>query len=287
MCTARDPAVLPHDAVGFGLRAAHVREILDGSPDVDFLEIHSENYFAASGPHLDALYRLRERFPVSAHGVGASLGSADGPCPRHLDAVARLVECIEPALVSEHLAWGAIDGIHSNDLLPLPYTDEALAQMIGAVDRAQDRLALSLLIENVSSYVTFALSTIPEWEFLAALAAKTGCGILLDVNNIDVSARNHGFDPRRYIDTLPRGSVRELHVAGHSVQRFGNEDIVVDTHDRGVAPSTWALLRHALRRFGAVPILIEWDADLPPLAVLEAEVARARTCVREVCDRAA
>jgi len=294
MCAARSPvplpprvAPLPGAAVGIGLRTAHVQDILEGSPAIDWLEIHSENYFAEGGPHIDALRRLRERYPVSAHGVGASLGSFDGPCPRHLDRVARLADWLEPVLVSEHLAWGAADGMHSNDLLPLPYTEEALAHMVNAVDRLQQRLARRVLIENVSSYVTFEESTIPEWEFLAALAAQSGCAILLDVNNIDVSARNHGFDPCRYIDAIAPHAVAELHVAGHSVQRFGDDAIVVDTHDRCVAPSTWTLLRHALFRYGPRPILIEWDADLPALAVLEQEAAQARCCVAEVFDHAA
>ena len=274
-------------AVGIGLRAAHAQAIDDGAPAIDWLEIHSENYFAAGGPQRTLLRRLRERYPVSAHGVGASLGSADGLDPKHLAGLAELIDWLDPVLVSEHLSWGAIAGVHSNDLLPLPYTDEALAHMVNAVDEVQERLARRILIENVSSYVEFAASTMPEWEFLAALATRTGCGLLLDINNIDVSARNHGLDPHRYIDAIPRAAVQQFHLAGHSLQCFGDTTFVVDTHDQPIAASTWRLFDHALRRFGPRPVMIEWDTRLPPLAVLEAEVARARDHMAAVARHAA
>lgn len=278
---------LAANAVGIGLRAAHTREIMERAPALDWLEIHAENYFCPGGPHLEALERLREGYALSVHGVGLSLGSADGLDADHLAQLAALVERFEPVLVSEHLAWGAIDGRHANDLLPMPYTEAALVQMIAAVGRVQDRLKRQLLIENVSSYVEFAHADMTEWDFLAALARHSGCGILLDVNNIDVSARNHGFDPFCYIDAMPRAAVAEIHLAGHSLQRFNGVEIVVDTHDQRVAGSTWCLLRHAVRRLGPVPLLIEWDSDLPPLDVLLEEVALARACLGECHVRAA
>lgn len=280
------PALLP-TAVGIGLRAAHTSAILAGTPNLDWLEIHSENYFVADAQHSDLLRRLRERYPVSAHGVGASLGSADGLDAQHCAALATLVGWLQPTLVSEHLAWGAVDGVHSNDLLPLPYTEETLAVLCTTVDRLQTYLGRSILVENISSYVEYQASDIPEWEFMATLAARSGCGLLLDVNNLDVNARNHGLDARRYIDALPARVVREIHLAGHSVQQFGAHSFTVDTHDHVVAPSTWALYEHALRRFGPVPTLIEWDSALPPLAVLEDEVARARSVMDEVLRHAA
>lgn len=272
---------------GIGLRAAHARDLMTRDSAVGWLEVHSENYFAAGGAHLEALQALRARYPVSAHGVGLSLGSPAGPDLPHLTRLAALVDWLEPVFVSEHLAWGEVDGIHSNDLLPLPYTQEALAHFVRAVDRTQEFLRRRILIENVSSYVEFSASTMPEWVFLTQLARRSGCGILLDVNNIEVSAINHGFDPYDYIDAIPPGLVCELHVAGHSTQWFDGEPIVVDTHDRRVAPSTWLLLRHALRRFGPVPVLVEWDVALPPLATLEAEAAQAAACMEECHARAA
>lgn len=281
------PTPLPPAAVGIGLRAAHAQEILDGAPAIDWLEIHSENYFSAGGPQAALLRRLRERYPVSAHGVGASLGSVGGLDAAHTVALTRLVEWLEPALVSEHLAWAAVDGLHSNDLLPLPYTEQALEHMVGVIDQLQESLGRCILIENVSSYVEFTASTLPEWEFLGTLARRSGCGILLDINNIDVSSRNHGFDPCLYIDAMPRDAICEIHLAGHSMQRFGERTFVVDTHDHPVAASTWRLLDHALMRFGPRPILIEWDVNLPPLSVLEAEVARARSHVASVARHAA
>jgi uncharacterized protein len=278
---------LPRAAVGIGLRAAHAREIMERTPTLDWLEIHSENYFSAGGRHLDVLRALRARYPVSAHGVGLSLGSADPLSATHLAALARLVEWLEPVFISEHLAWGAIDGRHANDLLPLPYTDAALALMIERVDQVQSRLGRRILIENVSSYVEFSASEIPEWEFLAELARRSGCGILLDVNNIDVAARNHGFEPFTYIDAMPAAQVCEIHVAGHSTQRFDGCEIVVDTHDGRVSPAGWCLLRHALRRYGPVPVLVEWDSALPPLGVLLEEAAIARACMKVCYARAA
>ena len=274
-------------AVGIGLRAPHVREIIERSPALDFLEIHSENYFSAGGPHLAALRRLRADYPISAHGVGLSLGSAQPVSELHLARLARLVEWLEPALISEHLSWGASGDLHLNDLLPLPYSAEALAHMVRAVDHAQARLRRRLSIENVSSYLQLPGSDMSEWEFLVELAKRSGCGILLDVNNIYVSACNHGFDPLTYIDAIPSTLISELHVAGHSLQRFDGVDILVDTHDQRVCAEVWSLLHYALRRCGPIPVLVEWDSTLPALTVLENEAATARACLDDVYAHAA
>ncbi len=260
-----------------------MQEITERSPKLGFLEVHSENYFGQGGASIEVLRRIRADYPVSAHGVGLSLGSGTPVSTTHLERLADLVEWLEPALISEHLSWSAVDGRHLNDLLPLPYSVEVLAHMVQAVDVVQARLKRRILIENVSSYVVLPGSDMHEWEFLAALASASGCGLLLDVNNIYVSACNHGFDPKVYIDALPASVIEEIHVAGHSTQHFDGVDILVDTHDSVVAPPVWELLRHALRRFGPRPVLVEWDCDLPPFAVLEQQAALAAACLE--CDR--
>ena len=261
---------------GIGLRAPHHAEFLTKRPAVAWVEVHSENFFAAGGAQRRVLERVSADYPLSLHGVGLALGSADPIDRRHLARLRRLVRRCEPALVSEHLSWGAIGGRHLNDLLPLPYTDEALRHMIARVQLVQDALGRRILIENVSSYLEFAHSSISEWEFLAALARSSGCAILLDVNNVYVSARNHGFDARRYIDSMPPDLVGEIHLAGHSVESYGGHEIVVDTHSAPVCADVWALYTHALDRLGPVPTLIEWDSDLPALSVLLAEAATAQ-----------
>jgi uncharacterized protein (UPF0276 family) len=272
---------------GIGLRAAHVREVMERTPACAWFEIHSENYFAPGGAQRAALQRIRADYAISAHGVGLSLGSAGPIDAAHLEKLAELLRWLEPGLVSEHLSWGAIDGTHLNDLLPLPYSEEALAHMVARVSVVQDRLRRPLLIENVSSYLELPGADMPEWEFLAELARSTGCGILLDVNNVYVSARNHGFDPITYIDALPVSAIGELHVAGHSEQTFDGRTIVVDTHNTRVAPAVWLLLDHAARRFGDVPVLVEWDSELPEFGVLEQEAALASAYMDRRCDRAA
>lgn len=261
---------LPRRA-GIGLRAPHYRPLLKLLPDVGWLEVHSENYFGDGGQPLHYLERARSHYPLSLHGVGLSLGSAQGLDRGHLQALARLVQRVEPALVSEHLSWGAVPGRHLNDLLPLPYTEEALAVTAANVREVQDTLGRQILVENISSYLRFRHSTLGEAEFIAALVGETGCGVLLDVNNIYVSAMNHGFDPGSFLEAIPPGSVHEIHLAGFD--RAG--ELLIDTHGTRVAPPVWALYRRALARFGAVPTLIEWDTDLPPLDVLLAEAASA------------
>jgi uncharacterized protein (UPF0276 family) len=275
-------------AAGIGLRAAHYRAFLDGVPPVDWLEVHSENYFGDGGYDLGVLDHVRARYPVSLHGVGLAIGSADDDdarFARHLERLARLVERVEPALVSEHLCWGAVGTRHFNDLLPVPYTHDALAHVGARVSRVQDRLRRRVLIENVSSYVAFRASEIPELDFAAALASRTGCAVLLDVNNLYVNARNHGFDAERALDAMPECVVAEMHLSGHLV----GDDVLVDDHGSRVAAAVWSLYERALARFGPVPTLIEWDTAIPPLSVLvdEADGARhrlERACAPELID---
>ena len=253
------------------MRAPHYQEILATLPSVGWMEVHSENYFGGGGQPLHYLEAIRGHYPISLHGVGMSLGSADGIDCEHLRRLKQLIERIEPALVSDHLCWGAIGGRHLNDLLPLPYTEEALAVVCANVSEVQDTLGRQILVENVSSYLEFSHSCIAEWDFVAAVARRTGCGIVLDVNNIHVSAVNHGFDALRYLRAIPQSAVQEIHLAGFDEGDF----CLIDTHGKPVSDEVWALYRNALARFGAVPTLIEWDTDLPPLDVLlgEAEIA--------------
>jgi uncharacterized protein len=262
------------DRTGIGLRAPHHREVIARRPGVGWFEAHSENYFGG-GPARAALERVRHDYPLSLHGVGLSLGTTDELDADHLGEIVRLARELEPMLVSEHLCWGSAGGVFTNDLLPLPYTEEALRHMIERVSQVQGALGRQMLIENVSSYLQFTHSTIEEWDFLAALSKASGCGLLLDVNNIYVSAMNHGFDPNRYLDGIPREAVREIHLAGHSIRRIEDRDIRIDTHNAPVCEEVWALYSAALERFGPVPTLIEWDLDIPSLDVLVAEARKA------------
>jgi len=263
--------------VGVGLRAKHYRDFLDQRSDVDWLEAHSENYFGAGGYDLHVLRRLRADYPISVHGVGLALGSAVPEPGDHIAKLKRLIEAVEPALVSEHLCWGRAPGRHFNDLLPLPYTEEALALMTERVSRLQEALGRRVLIENVSSYLEFRASGIPECEFVAELARRSGCGVLLDVNNLYVNQLNHGCDALAAMRSIPVDAVAEIHLAGHLV----TETCAIDTHGARVAEPVWRLYEAALERFGAVPTLIEWDTDIPPLEVLVDEAQRARAMREE------
>ncbi len=262
-------------AAGIGLRAQHHAAVLDERPSVGWFEAHSENYFAAGGAAIDSLERIRALYPLSLHGVGLSLGSTDPIDARHLANLRRIVQRFEPALVSEHLCFASAGGRHANDLLPIPYTDEALRHVCERIDAVQEALGRPILIENVSSYLQFQCSTISEWEFLAAVAAVSGCGILLDINNIYVAACNHRFDARRYLQTIPRDAVQEMHLAGHSEMAVGGRTLLIDTHSAPVADAVWDLYREALVRFDGAPTLIEWDQEIPPLAALVAEAVKA------------
>jgi uncharacterized protein (UPF0276 family) len=282
---------------GIGLRTVHYAAVLEERPapapahqpphQIDWFEVISENFMVPGGNPRRVLRAVRERWPVVLHGVSLSLGSVDPLDENYLDALAALAREVEPAWVSDHLCWSSVGGHYAHDLLPLPYTEEALAHVAARVAEVQERLGRRILVENVSSYLTYAHSTMPEWEFLAALCERADCGLLLDVNNIFVSAHNHGFDARTFIDAIPRGRVGQFHLAGHSDE----PPLKIDTHDHAVCDGVWALYRRAVQRFGAVSTLIEWDDHIPPLADLVAESARAaaeeRAALAEISDGSA
>jgi uncharacterized protein (UPF0276 family) len=267
-------------SIGIGLRQPHYREVFDRKPELGFLEVHSENFFLAGGASMFALERARESYPLSLHGVGLSLGSADAWSERHLFRLERLVDRVEPALVSEHLCWGGVGDVRINDLLPLPHTREALALMVERVDRVQMVLGRQILIENVSAYVAFVDSEMSETSFLAELATRTGCGLLLDINNLYVNAVNHDFDPVKCLDEISGPSIGEIHLAGHTE----TDECLVDTHGTRVSSAVWQLYAEALRRFGPKPTLIEWDTDLPTLDVLLDEAQSAARIALQVSE---
>lgn len=273
------PGPIPARA-GIGLRHPHVRQFLDAPPAIGWVEVHSENYLAAGGLRLSALERIRRDLPMSCHGVGLSLGSAEGLDDAHLAALARLFERIEPGLVSEHVSWSVSGGIYYNDLLPLPLTEEALGVFCRNVDRAQEAFGRRILVENPSTYLDFAASRIPEPEFIAEIARRTGCGLLLDANNIHVSAHNRGFDAGAYLAALPLAAVGEIHIAGHARRSIGGETVLIDDHGSRVVAPVWRLLDSALARTGPVPVLVEWDTDIPALEVLLAEAVQAESAIR-------
>ncbi|HET9923628.1 MAG TPA: DUF692 domain-containing protein [Methylomirabilota bacterium] len=260
--------------VGIGLRAPHAAEIIATPPPVGWLEVHVENYLGG-GPAPRVLDAIRRAHPLSLHGVGLSLGSAEGLDRRHLERLAGLVRRIEPALVSEHLSWSITGGAYLNHLLPLPYTEESLALVCRHVSQAQGALGRRLLIENPSSYLRFRHSPIPEPEFLGELARRTGCGLLCDVNNVFVTCHNLGQDPAAYLAALPSDAIGEIHLAGHSSNDVDGRIVLIDDHGSRVAPAVWALYEQAVRRIGPRPTLIEWDTDIPELPVLLEEAARA------------
>lgn len=267
---------------GIGLRFQHHQAVLDARPDVAWLEVHTENYMGGGAP-LGYLEAIRRDYPLSLHGIGLSLGSAEGLDPAHLERVRSVVERIEPGLVSEHLSWCVVGGVYLADLLPLPMTEEALQVVCRNIDRVQTHLKHPILVENPSTYLRFRHSTIPEWEFLAAIAERTACGILCDVNNIFVGTCNHGWDASAYLAALPPSAVGEIHLAGHAVRQLDNgRTLCIDNHGSRVAEPVWQLYAEALARFGAVATLIEWDTDIPALEVLLDEAGRAASVLEEV-----
>ena len=272
---------------GIGLRGPHLAAIARDRPATGFLEIHAENHLGRS-PAVQAVERLRERYPLSIHAVGLSLGSVDGVDPDHLARVAALVKRLQPALVSEHLAWSAFGGSYFNDLLPLPYTEEALDVVSANVDRLQQALGRQVSIENPSCYLAFRHSTLSEPAFLAELVRRTGCGLLLDINNIAVTAHNLRLDPRHWLG-LPAEAITQFHLAGHAVNEADGETILIDDHGSRVKAGVWDLFDAAVARFGGRPTLVEWDTDLPPLAVLldEARLAQDHLARGTARDRAA
>lgn len=263
--------------VGIGLRFRHHQAVVEERPAVAWFEVHTENYMGG-GRMPACLDAIRRDYALSLHGVGLSLGSADGLDPVHLARVRKVVERFEPGLVSEHLSWSITRGTYLADLLPLPMTDDALAVVCAHVDQVQGALRRRILVENPSTCLRYRHSTIPEWEFIAEVARRTGCGILCDVNNIYVSASNHGWDAMTYLHALAPAAIGEIHLAGHSVRELGNGQVLrIDDHGSRVAPAVWVLYAAALGQFGPVPTLIEWDTNVPPLDVLmgEARIAQA------------
>jgi len=273
--------------VGIGFRQPHYRELLERRPPLAFLEVHSENFFAEGGAALAVLQQAREAYPVSLHGVGLALGSAAGLDPWHLDRLAQLVRRVEPRFVSDHACFAraplADDGaiVHANDLLPIAFTPASLDLMVNHVSQVQERLRRPMLVENLSAYVAWADDAIPEPEFFNQLARRSGCGLLLDLNNLVVNALNSGVDPLAsvcaHVDALDAEAVHEIHLAGY----HDDGEIVIDDHGSRVHDPVWQVYRHTLRRFGPVPTLIEWDTDVPALDVLLAEAARAEALARE------
>ncbi|MGH8332314.1 MAG: MNIO family bufferin maturase [Pseudomonas sp.] len=271
---ANCPDPMPATA-GVGLRFAHHQAFVDTRPSIGWLEVHAENYMGGGTP-VRYLEMLRRDYLVSFHGVGLSLGSADGLDSAHLDRLARAIERIEPGLISEHLSWSVVGQTYLADLLPLPLTEEALDVVCRHVDQTQSRLGRQILVENPSTYLQFSHSTIPEWEFLTSVAARTGCGILCDVNNIYVSAQNHGWDASAYLCALPPAAIGEIHLAGHSITTLDSGvTLRIDDHGSRVDPAVWRLYGEALACFGPVPTLIEWDTNIPALQVLLDEAAQA------------
>jgi len=269
---------------GLGLRKPHYRDFLEDTStvSVDFVEVISENFMVDGGRPLHVLTRVRERHPVALHGVSMSVGSADGVRDDYLRRLRALVDRIDPIFVSDHLSWSRFEAFNSHDLLPLPYTREALDAVCANIHRAQEVLARTMLIENPSSYVSLP-GDMTEWEFLKAISGRTGCGLLLDVNNIYVSASNHGFDAQTYLSGIPADRVRQIHLAGHSQGR----ELLIDTHDKPVPDPVWALYASALERVGPVATMIERDDDIPPLSDLLAELEVARDIARGKLRRAA
>ena len=257
---------------GVGLRSQHYNRVLDAPTSIDWFEVISENFMIKGGRPLQVLDQVRRDYPVVLHGVSLSIGSSDPLDKRYLEALAKLIHRVEPAWVSDHLCWTGVGGHNAHDLLPLPYTEEALLHTVQRVIAVQDFLGRQIALENVSTYLSFAGSTLSEWEFLAELAERADCGILLDVNNIYVSAANHGFDAATYLAGIPRDRVWQIHLAGHT----DHGSHLLDTHSRPVCDPVWSLYRRALQRFGSVASLVEWDEDIPAWEVLEAECERAK-----------
>jgi uncharacterized protein (UPF0276 family) len=279
------PGPIPPRA-GVGLKPEHYRAILDNQPDIGWFEIHAENYMGDGGPPHAYLTAVRERYPLSLHGVGLSIGGTGPLDADHLARLRALIDRYEPALFSEHLAWSSHDTVYLNDLLPLPYTDETLDRVCIHIDEVQDTLGRQMLLENPSTYVAFAETSMSEVGFLREIVRRTGCGLLLDVNNVFVQATNHDFDASVYLDDFPAEHVGEVHLGGHAEDEDDDgAALLIDDHGREVADPVWALYADALRRTGPVPTLIEWDNDVPAWPELFEEARRADAAIAEQCGR--
>jgi uncharacterized protein (UPF0276 family) len=275
-------APAPSPGFGLGLRTAHYAEVLAGPCSVDWFEILSENYMVPGGKPLAMLDQIRRDYPMAMHGVSMSIGSSGGPDLDYLLDLKKLARRVEPLWISDHLCWTGVHGRNMHDLLPLPYTEETIKLVVQNIRRVQDVLERTIVLENVSSYLSFSADSMPEWEFLAEVAKESESLILLDVNNIYVSSVNHGFDPHRYLNGIPAGRVQQIHLAGH----HDHGTHIIDTHDHPVADPVWALYGAALRRFGPVASMIERDDNIPPLAELVAELDVARRLAREALGTA-
>lgn len=273
----------PSLGYGLGLRVDHYDAILSGDPPIDWLEILSENYMIPGGRPLDFLARFRERYPLVMHGVSLSIGSSDPLDRDYLARLKRLATFVEPAWISDHLCWTGVDGTNLHDLMPLPFTEEALDHVVARVREVQDFLGRRILLENVSSYAAFHASQLSESQFVAEVARRADCLILLDINNIHVSSRNHGFDARAYLADIPADRVQQFHLAGHEQQG----SLLIDTHDAPIIDPVWQLYADALHRFGPVSTMIERDDQIPPLADLLAELDRARAIAGPILEAAA
>ncbi len=281
LCPPDSPITVP---VGIGLRAPHYQDILDTKPkNIGWLEIHPENYFCG-GIHQHFLDQISEHYPLSMHAVGLSLG-ADQPVDLdHLRKFKDLIDRYDPFIISDHASWSASGNAHLNDLLPLPYTQESLARLCKNIDQTQDYFGRRILVENPSTYIAFQDNDMTEHDFMNALCQKTGCGMILDVNNIFVQSHNHGLDPYAYIDAIKSDYVGEIHLAGHIRKDVGKRDILVDTHNQNICDDVWDLYAHAIKHVGARPTLIEWDQDFPALSVLLDEAEKAHNTIKAVCD---
>ena len=263
-------SVLPARA-GVGFKAEHAKDIFGTAPSVGWFEIHPENYMVAGGPRLAMLEELCGQYPVSMHGVGLSLGGGEALNARHLDDLKRLVDRFNPAMVSEHIAWSSHEGLYMADLLPTPMTKTSLDQLVEAIETVQDHIGRPILIENPTSYMALPQNSIPELDFITEAARRSGCGLLIDVNNVFISAHNLGFDAREFMDAVPADLVGEIHLAGHERDANPDDDVLIDTHSRPVSDPVWALFARFIDRIGPHPTLIEWDNDVPEWSVLKAE----------------
>jgi uncharacterized protein (UPF0276 family) len=283
--TGHRPQLIPARA-GVCLKPDHYRTVLETHPDIGFFEVHAENYMGAGGPPHRYLTAIRERYPISLHGVGLSIGG-DGPLDcEHLQRLKELIKRYQPALFSEHLAWSTHEGRFFDDLLPVPYTEETLARVSEHIDEVQETLGRQILLENPSTYLAFSESTYSEIDFIAEIARRTGCGLLLDVNNVQVASTNQQWDPVRYIDRFPLAHVQEIHLAGFAKEADDSgRPLLIDTHDRPVDKIVWGLFEHAIRKLGPIPTLIEWDTKVPAWPELKAEADRAGAIMVAITSR--
>lgn len=267
---------------GVGLRPAHYSEFIEHKPGVAWIEVHSENYFGEGGNHLQMLTAIRKNYPVSLHGVNLSIASTDEINWRYLTQLKELINRVDPCLVSDHLCWSSIQGQYLHDLLPLPFTDEALAHVVSRIQCIQDFLQRQILIENITRYIDFPQSTYSEWEFITAVAQQAGCGILLDVSNVYVNAINLGFHASNYISSLTPEHIQQIHLGGFTESSINNNNILIDSHDKPIHANVWELFQETIQRVGHKPTIIEWDNHLPPLDTLMLEAYRAENIMREI-----